>query len=90
MGGARLAAIAILVAASGGSPVARAEPKAYTYIFEKKMPRKACLSRMKAFAKQRKLVLEKSQEDDFYLNDASGERVGNAYYAQGGCYIYLD
>jgi hypothetical protein len=27
---------------------------------------------------------------DYYLIDASGEKVGNAYFSSGSCYIYRD
>ena len=64
--------------------------KAYAYSDEKKMPLAQCLQNISKLAQGKKFALVMWQAADFYINDSSGEQVGNAYYSQDTCYIYLN
>ncbi len=49
-----------------------------------------CDAKIAVFAVQNGLTRQAFGDTDYYLLDETGEKVGNGYYSQGMCYIYID
>ena len=67
-----------------------AEARSMRTVLERKMPEIECEAVIKAYAFRNGLGLSSIGSTDYILEDSSGERIGNAYFSQGTCYIYVD
>lgn len=63
--------------------------KAYTYSFAKPMSSGDCLAHIQSFARTRNFTLVARDPEEFYIKSGA-DKVGNAYYSQKTCYIYLN
>ena len=67
-----------------------AEARSMRTVLERKMPEIQCEAVIKAYAFRNGLGLKSIGSTDYILEDSSGERVGNGYFSQDTCYIYID
>lgn len=61
----------------------------YYTVVDKPMSLSRCLRAIGAYASSKGYETKQWQQNDFYLLE-NGEKVGNAYYSSGRCYIYLN